>query len=72
MCDERRRSVSYLLRLWEAGSGGKLVWRSSVENVQTGERRGFVTLIDLLIYLEAEYAFVGRDRVGAVEGVRGA
>lgn len=67
-----RRSVSYLLRLWQAGSGGKLVWRASLESPQTGERRGFPSLIDLLIFLEEEYGAVGEDRSGPLAGAGGA
>lgn len=69
-CSEHWRSVSYLLRLWQAGSGGSLVWRASLESPQTGERRGFVTLVDLLIFLEEEYGPVDRDRPGR-EGLEG-
>lgn len=64
--------MSYLLRLWQAGIGGRMVWRASLENSQTGERRGFVTLVDLLAFLEVEYASVGRDQLGSGEGARGA
>jgi hypothetical protein len=42
---------SYLLRLWPAGSAGQLVWRASLENVQTGERLGFATLEQLFVFL---------------------
>lgn len=71
MCSERQWSVSYPLRLWQAGSGGKLGWRASLENPQTGERRGFVSLVDLLMFLE-EYRPVGRNRSGRLEDTRGA
>lgn len=65
---KERRSVSYLLRLWQAGSGGRLVWRASLLNPATGERRGFNSLVDLLMFLEEEYGSVGGDRSGRLEG----
>ena len=68
MYSEHRRSVSYLLRLWQAGSGGKLVWRASLESPETGQRRGFISLVDLLMFLEEEYGPVGRDRPGSLKG----
>jgi hypothetical protein len=47
-------SHSYLLRLWRATSAGKPVWRASLANVQTGERRGFADLESLFVFLEAQ------------------
>jgi hypothetical protein len=45
---------SYLLRLWqvqgEAGTG----WRASLEDVQTGELRGFQDVGELLNYLDRQ------------------
>lgn len=67
-----QRSVSYLLRLWQAGTGGKLVWRAWLQNAQTGERRGFVSLIDLLMFLEEEYGAVGGDQSRPLKGAEGA
>lgn len=42
----------YLLRLWQAHSGERLVWRASLEDVRTGERRGFGGLSRMLAFLE--------------------
>jgi hypothetical protein len=61
MGNEERGYRSYLLRLWQADSNGELVWRASLENPHTRERRGFVRLEDLFAFLESE---VG----GAVQG----
>jgi hypothetical protein len=47
-------SQSYLLRLWQASSAGKRVWRASITNVYTGERRGFADLASLVAFLEAQ------------------
>jgi hypothetical protein len=54
MSEKPRRYLSYLLRLWEASSGGELVWRASLEDPHTGERRGFAGLGELIAYLEGE------------------
>ena len=37
----RQRYLSYLLRLWKVGDGAEVAWRASLQNPQTGERRGF-------------------------------
>lgn len=44
---------SYLLRLWQED---RLCpnWRMSIENVHTGERRGFASFGDLLDFLQQE------------------
>jgi hypothetical protein len=46
--------LSYLLRLWQAGSAGGKVWRASLESVQSGERLAFAGLEALFEYLRAE------------------
>jgi len=53
MVKEQRRYISYLLRLWQVSSGGELIWRVSLESPHTG-RRGFVSLADMLTFLETE------------------
>lgn len=45
--------LSYLLRLWrvdEAQAG----WRASLHDPRTGERLGFASLDDLVVYLRQE------------------
>ena len=55
---DRRRYVSYLLRLWQTERRGVLVWRASLENAHVdkdhpmGERHGFASLADLVAFLE--------------------
>ena len=49
MAGEQPGYRAYLLRLWQVRSGGQLVWRASLEDVHSGERHGFATLVDLLI-----------------------
>jgi hypothetical protein len=52
---EQRRYRAYLLRLWRAdGDDGRPVWRASLEDARTGERRGFADLARLLTFLEEQ------------------
>ena len=49
--DEARRYHAYLLRLWQTGEGESTVWRISVEDPRSGERRGFADLNSLFAFL---------------------
>ncbi len=51
---ERKRYLSFLLRIWLAGDNNPLQWRSSLENTHTGERLGFASLEDLFRYLKRQ------------------
>jgi hypothetical protein len=42
---------SYLLRMWQVPINDERTWRIQLENVQTGEKSGFASLENLLIYL---------------------
>jgi hypothetical protein len=44
--------LSFLLRLWQDKSEGKLIWRASLESPHDGERRGFSDIPALLAFLE--------------------
>ena len=44
MSEKQPRYLSYLLRLWQVENKGQLVWRASVEDSRTGERRGFASI----------------------------
>jgi Rps23 Pro-64 3,4-dihydroxylase Tpa1-like proline 4-hydroxylase len=68
MSGEQRRYVSYLLRLWQTERGGALVWRASLENAHTGERRGFASVADLVAFLEQETAPVDEEQPRAPVG----
>jgi hypothetical protein len=54
---ERRKYLSYLLRLWQVdtgveGAGGSgMAWRGSLECSLSGERQGFASLDELLEFL---------------------
>ena len=52
--ENKMRRCSYLLRLWMADVNGKRVWRISLEDPFSGERRGFASLEDLCAYLDKE------------------
>jgi hypothetical protein len=51
-CDRSPTYLSYMLRLWQAGSrDGKSVWRASLENPHTGERQAFRDVEALVAFL---------------------
>ena len=51
-CDRSPTYLSYMLRLWQAGSrDGKSVWRASLENPHTGERLAFGDVEALVAFL---------------------
>jgi hypothetical protein len=52
--EQERRYLSYLLRLWQVESGGSLVWRASLEDARTGERRGFASIDVLLVFIRRQ------------------
>lgn len=45
------RYQAYLLRLWEVDSDGERIWRASLQDSHTGERRGFPDLAALAAFL---------------------
>jgi hypothetical protein len=49
--EKEKKYLSYLLRVWLVRVSGKSVWRGSLEDPFTGERRGFANLRELFIYL---------------------
>ena len=48
------RYLAYLVRLWQVQDRGVFVWRASLEDAHTGERRGFASLEALLAFLQAQ------------------
>jgi hypothetical protein len=51
-CDRSPTYLSYMLRLWQAGSrDGKSVWRASLEDPHTGERQAFGDVEALVAFL---------------------
>ena len=55
-----RRYCAYLLRLWQVESDGQPVWRASLHDPRTGERRGFADLTAL-------GAFLAEQTIGAAK-----
>jgi len=55
------RYLAYMLRLWRVEGEGGFSWRASLEEVRTGERRGFADL-------EALFAFLREEAARAAEG----
>ena len=43
---------SYVLRMWQTQTDTRLEWRASLENIETGEKHGFTSLDDLLVFLK--------------------
>ena len=64
----RRGYLSYLLRLWQVNEGTDAPWRASLENPQTGARRGFATLAELFSHLEGEVRRVARGQAPGPDG----
>ena len=57
--NQRRRYLSYLLRLWQESAGGSPggeapLWRASLQSPQSDEPQGFASLADLFVFLEKE------------------
>ena len=54
MCVRHKRYLAYLLRLWQVNQNGDPVWRASLEDPRTGERRGFASLETLMDFLREQ------------------
>lgn len=52
MTHEAPDYLSYLLRLWRAGSADQPHWRATLENPHTGERQVFADLASLFAFLQ--------------------
>lgn len=61
MTQRERIYRSYLLRIWVEMINGEHTWRLSIEDSNTFERRGFISLKELCEYLEVQ---MGRNMVG--------
>lgn len=51
MANKQQRYLSYLLRLWQTSDDGEQIWRASLESPGTGERQGFASIEDLIVFL---------------------
>lgn len=54
MIDDRPACHAYLLRLWRVNTGRAQIWHASLEDSQTGERKGFADLKSLWAFLEEQ------------------
>jgi hypothetical protein len=54
MPEEQQRYLSYLLRLWRSEAVGQSIWRASLEDPHTGERRNFASIEHLFAFLEEQ------------------
>jgi hypothetical protein len=66
MTEEPRSYRAYLVRLWQARSGGQVVWRVSAEDAHSGERQAFAGLAQLFLFLEEQTARYTTGRPPAV------
>lgn len=53
MSNQPERYTAYLLRIWQVNRDGEWALRLSLENIHTGERRGFASLEGLMAFLLA-------------------
>jgi hypothetical protein len=60
---EKRRYLSYLLRLWRVGAAEGPTWRASLKSLHNGEQVGFASLGDLFRFL--------RTQIGTMPGADG-
>ncbi len=70
MSKEKRRYISFLLRLWQAESKGYLVWWASLESSRTEERWGFASLDELFAFLRQLTAGASDSSAGKAESKR--
>ncbi|MHB9032316.1 MAG: hypothetical protein ACYC6L_04625 [Anaerolineae bacterium] len=50
--DSGKDYLSFLLRLWRSEPGKTAEWRTSLQDIQSGQRLGFACLDDLVVYLK--------------------
>ena len=54
MADKQHHYRAFLLRLWQERSEGLWVWRASLEDPHSHERKGFPDLERLYTYLKGQ------------------
>jgi hypothetical protein len=52
--NQPERYLSYLLRMWQEGSGDSPLWRASLESPQSDELQGFAGLDELFDFLREQ------------------
>jgi len=62
MCAHKERYKAFLLRLWQVKQNGHEIWRASLEDSHTGERRGFASLEALMEFLRGQTQDMGDEK----------
>jgi hypothetical protein len=57
----RRHYLAYLVRLWREEGDDRTIWRASVEDPHTAERRGFSDLSRLFEFLRQQTETASRE-----------
>ncbi len=57
----RRREHAFALRLWAESGNGAEAWRGRIDDLQTGERRYFASLCELMEYIHRRIEACARD-----------
>ncbi len=52
MGKKERTRLAFLIRLWQVRSKGQIVWRGSLEDAHSGEKRGFGDPASLFSFLQ--------------------
>jgi hypothetical protein len=60
MNNQPEKYHAYMLRLWSVEGNGERAWRATLENVHTGERRGFSSWGALISFLQ-EFEKAGQE-----------
>ncbi len=63
MNDQPPCYMAFLLRLWCVTEDEGIVWRASLEDAHTGERRGFADLKSLFAFLTGQTQRVTSDEI---------
>ncbi len=58
MAKKERLRLTYLIRLWQVNSEGQTVWRVSLEDAHSGEKRAFGDLSGLFAFLREKLGLV--------------
>ena len=65
MTTQEPRYLAYLLRLWQVRDNEEMIWRASLEDPHTGERRGFAALEMLFAFLREQARTETRQQEGS-------
>ena len=57
MAKKEPMHLAYLIRLWQVHCEGQMVWRASLEDAYSGEKRGFGNPAGLFAFLQEKLGF---------------